>query len=719
MKKIVFFLLFVNVIVFAQAPPQGISHRGTVYNASNVLMPNTAVKIRVSILDNSATGTFIYKEIHSKTTNAQGQYSLNIGEGANPTSAFSSINWGLNLKFLKVEIDLTNTATISSPDSSFAVVGSNQLMSVPYAIFALNSQIKVYNTITDLRAATGITNEIAYIKGHTTAGDGGEGTFIWRALPTGNPNLYDNNGTIVRDNAVASGWVRIIQDRINVKFFGINFNDPSQDHGIQIQKAIDYATRNSLNYLIIGDNKVRDYTNCGSVVYVPAGTYKIKGTLTLKYGVSIEGDGRASTVLKADNSISAGGTMIEIDGGQILGVNISNMSFDGNASVGNPASTNLTDAKNCFYIKAHQQTPTDTFNNTGGLWGDNFKNIDIKNFNGSGIILEGNGINSQSAPEDYRYPNQGIIFENIFIARQRDISDCLLIRGETGQLTFINCGFDGYTNNYRASKLFNVAIETNGVEAAVIKFLTCTFQNSEYGVFIKYAESVSFDNCWFETLDVGVCATTTQNLNASKCINILNSRFANAAGFGTIPITNKNSSGGSCIIVEGGSNVNVQNNYVLTSVETYNNNIANNYFIKNNALDSKINASNNSFQNASLGRTFGIANRTTSISGNTLNTFGYKFVTVNCVPTTNTTNNIQEIKSEISAGEMITICATGTGQIKFENTKNIIFAKSTTTSFVLLPKETATFMKIDNGIGPINSVYYNETYQLISVNKIY
>jgi len=232
--------------------------------------------------------------------------------------------------------------------------------------------------------------------------------------------------------------------------------------------------------------------------------------------------------------------------------------------------------------------------------------------------------------------------------------------------------------------------------------------------FTSYAESVTFDNCWFEDLDIGVYAAKSVSGFTSKSINIINSRFANASGFGTLYIDNKNKSGGTCIAVEGGSNVNVQNNYVCTSDPSYNNNISNNYFIRNIGLDSKINASNNSFQNASLGRTYGIANNTITPTSSTIETSSYKFLKVNAY-----SSNISEIKSNISAGETITIKENGL--IKFDNAKNIVFAKASVTAtapFVLNANETVTFMKIDNPI-TVNSVTFNETYVLIASNKLY
>ena len=178
MKKLfLIFILFGSFAYSQQIPPQGISHRGTVYNTLGDLVIDADVKIKISILDGSSSGSVVYTETHSVHTNLQGQYSLNIGTVTpSPTPSFSSINWGTNLKFLKVEIDPTNVGT------TFPIAGSNQLMSVPYALYAekSNNDVKTVNNINDLRAITSyVNNQEVFVKGYYSEGDGGEGHFVY------------------------------------------------------------------------------------------------------------------------------------------------------------------------------------------------------------------------------------------------------------------------------------------------------------------------------------------------------------------------------------------------------------------------------------------------------------------------------------------------------------------------------------------------------------
>ena len=117
--------LFLTALLSAQVP-QAFSYQTIAFNASGAPISNGNVSLRVSILENSATGTALYTEIHTKTTNTKGLVNLNIGQGTTTTGSFGGINWGNNTKFVKVEMD-------PQGGSNYTNVGVNQLMSVPYA----------------------------------------------------------------------------------------------------------------------------------------------------------------------------------------------------------------------------------------------------------------------------------------------------------------------------------------------------------------------------------------------------------------------------------------------------------------------------------------------------------------------------------------------------------------------------------------------------------
>jgi hypothetical protein len=134
MKKlflISFYLLTSSFLLHAQAP-QGIPYQAIARNASGVAIANTAVKVRFSIRDSIATGAIKYQETHNPTTSALGLFSVNVGMGSVVSGTFSGINWGKNAKFLQVELD-------PAGGSSYTDLGTTQMMSVPYALYAENS----------------------------------------------------------------------------------------------------------------------------------------------------------------------------------------------------------------------------------------------------------------------------------------------------------------------------------------------------------------------------------------------------------------------------------------------------------------------------------------------------------------------------------------------------------------------------------------------------
>jgi hypothetical protein len=129
MKKIITLtLLLVSILSFAQVP-QGISYQAIALNNSGNPVVSSNVGIRLSVVDNSATGTVLYTETHTKTTNTQGLFNLVIGQGTVTTGTFSTINWSTNSKFLKVEMDIAG-------GTNYVLVGATQLLSVPYAMAA-------------------------------------------------------------------------------------------------------------------------------------------------------------------------------------------------------------------------------------------------------------------------------------------------------------------------------------------------------------------------------------------------------------------------------------------------------------------------------------------------------------------------------------------------------------------------------------------------------
>ncbi|WP_177730876.1 hypothetical protein [Flavobacterium inviolabile] len=235
MKKILLILLsLVSFTVFSQAP-QLISYQSIAYNSSNTPIINSPIGIKISILNLSATGTVLYSERHTRTTNAQGLYDLNIGGGTVLSGTFTTIPWGSGNKYLKVELDPTG-------GTNYTASGTSQFLSVPYALHSgsVSNGIMTIDKVGTLRSTIGTTEgDIVYVRGYASDNYGGGGHFIWRA--SGYTSSNDNGGTIIKPtitNPANGRWVRNIEGTtINVKWFGI-LGDGTSDYSSQLETLI-------------------------------------------------------------------------------------------------------------------------------------------------------------------------------------------------------------------------------------------------------------------------------------------------------------------------------------------------------------------------------------------------------------------------------------------------------------------------------------------------
>lgn len=133
MKKLIALacLIIVGIQSFGQAP-QAFKYQAIARDNSGNLIASAPVGFRISILQGSTSGTTVYSETHTATTNAYGLTNLNVGTGTILSGTFSSITWGSNNYFIKIEMD-------PAGGSSYQLMGTTQLLSVPYALYAETS----------------------------------------------------------------------------------------------------------------------------------------------------------------------------------------------------------------------------------------------------------------------------------------------------------------------------------------------------------------------------------------------------------------------------------------------------------------------------------------------------------------------------------------------------------------------------------------------------
>ena len=133
MKKLVLSLVAIATISlssFGQAP-EGFKYQAVVRDAGNLILNNQAVGMRVTVQQGSIGGTAVYTETFIPTSNAYGLVNIEIGSG-NTTDDFSTIDWSAGPYFIETAMDVTGGTT-------YVVMGTSQLMSVPYALYAKTS----------------------------------------------------------------------------------------------------------------------------------------------------------------------------------------------------------------------------------------------------------------------------------------------------------------------------------------------------------------------------------------------------------------------------------------------------------------------------------------------------------------------------------------------------------------------------------------------------
>ncbi|MDD3875654.1 MAG: collagen-like protein [Bacteroidales bacterium] len=126
---ITFAFLFISSSLWAQAP-QSFKYQAVLRDNAGVIIANQNIPTRVTIHQGSATGTVVFQETFSPTTNQYGLINLNIGTGTLVTGNFSTITWGTNSYYIQIEV---NTG------SGYIDMGATQLLSVPYALYSATS----------------------------------------------------------------------------------------------------------------------------------------------------------------------------------------------------------------------------------------------------------------------------------------------------------------------------------------------------------------------------------------------------------------------------------------------------------------------------------------------------------------------------------------------------------------------------------------------------
>jgi len=182
-----------TAISFAQSPEK-MSYQAVVRDSGDNLVASQAVGLQISILQGSATGTAVYSETQIPTTNVNGLVSIQFGGG----TGWDTIDWSAGPYFIKTETDPTG-------GSSYAITGTSQLLSVPYALHAKTAESvsgKSYNVNSLYPELGGYVIEISDGGKHglvVAMHDQGQSSWYEVNDLLSNANNHDTNGAKFKD----------------------------------------------------------------------------------------------------------------------------------------------------------------------------------------------------------------------------------------------------------------------------------------------------------------------------------------------------------------------------------------------------------------------------------------------------------------------------------------------------------------------------------------
>ena len=273
----------------------------------------------------------------------------------------------------------------------------------------------------------------------------------------------------------------------------------------------------------------------------------------------------------------------------------------------------------------------------------------------------------------------------------------LYIKGSCTENVFIECAFEG-DRDMQPTQGANVLLDNINGRSVGLSFINCGFGLAEYGIFMKGAENITLDTCWFENIFTAI------RVEEAKNINVLGTRFANACGYGSEPPNELHEPGGHCVIAQG-SSINIEKSYVTISSLTKDEAFESNFIYGQETLvdstnyvnTNTISARDNQFRDPRLSKTTGIV-KSIPVSGRAIILDGNTNVAANF----DGTSVLRKMASTASGGEYITLQIfkpQGNGIVKIKDWKgngrkgNI--ALNGLDQLKLRHGQTVTFLKVD------------------------
>ncbi len=196
MKNLYILLVFIVTLTISAQAPQGFNYQATVRNNAGALMINKNVTFKFNVMKDTPTSVPVFSETHYVPTDDLGAVNLVIGKGTATTGTFATIDWATGTYYLGIELNTGN---------DFVAMGTTQLLSVPYALYATNSGSAVIPNLASVLAKNNSANntKITNLADPTDAQDAATKAYVdANAKSFMNFNGFDNYQTWQDDSTI-------------------------------------------------------------------------------------------------------------------------------------------------------------------------------------------------------------------------------------------------------------------------------------------------------------------------------------------------------------------------------------------------------------------------------------------------------------------------------------------------------------------------------------
>lgn len=228
MKKIISLVTSIlTTLLFFGQTPEKMSFQAVIKDVNNNLVLSQQIGMRISILQNSPSGSAVYVESHNTFTNSSGLVSVEIGSGTVISGNFTTIDWANDTYYIQTETDPTG-------GSNYNITGISQLMSVPYALHAKTAESIIGGTSDDFYLGQDTLGGIVYYVYQDATGqqhglivNKTESSAAWQTTSsvTGADRSWDgafNTSVMVNSpaanyvNSIGTGWYLPSVDEMNL-----------------------------------------------------------------------------------------------------------------------------------------------------------------------------------------------------------------------------------------------------------------------------------------------------------------------------------------------------------------------------------------------------------------------------------------------------------------------------------------------------------------------